>query len=156
MIRGYAPRGDLILPGILPLFVSVDSLRRECRQANGKVLRAARFRRAVTHPFAWFSDNGLPCSDLQDPGFVLDLDHSRQHEGELFKLWTLTRLGPSGRALHVRDADAVAAVVDPADVFQDCFRRVASGFDLSRRGDELRHLLLDQAEQLFNEHCRRI
>jgi len=70
---------------------------------------------------------------------VLDTERAAKDDRDLAKLGALTRLDPTARASHMRDADAVFFRVHATDVLVDDLRLVSGGFDAGRAGDELRH-----------------
>ena len=117
----------------------MDALHRKCRKAHRDVFRATFLRRGIADPLAGVGYDGLSGVDVQHAAFMLDAEHSFQHDGELVELGSLAGLEPSLRAAHVGDAGGGGFRVDAADVFVDEFGFVAGGLDSRGLGDECGH-----------------
>src|SRR5690349_15816247 len=103
--------------------VAVDRVRGEGGQADGDVLGAAWSRAAVAHPFARPGMYCLASPDRHLAALVVHDQSAVKHDGEFIELGPLPRLGPAGRAAHVRDTEPGIAGVGPAHVFLDQLRR---------------------------------
>src|SRR5215467_257792 len=119
--------------------VAVDRVRGEGGQADRDVLGAAGFRAAVAHPFARPGMYCLASPDRHLAALVVHDQGAVKHDCELIELGALPRLGPAGRAAHVRDTEPGIAGVGPAHVFLDQLRRFTRGGYLSRLANQFWH-----------------
>src|SRR5260370_3811290 len=94
--------------------VPMHRLGRKRRQADRDVFGA--FWRAVADPFALPRHHRLPGAHFHDAALVLDMEGAVEDHGVFVEVGTLARLGPSGRAVHVRDAHLRLSGIDVADV----------------------------------------
>jgi len=103
--------------------------RRKCRQTHCYIFRAVGVRRAVLHPLARVRDHSLAGGHIERTVLVADKQRTFQHDSEFIETRCLTRLNPTTRAAHVRDAEPRFSGVHAPDEFINEFRFVP------RRGD---------------------
>src|SRR4051812_17781834 len=103
--------------------------RRKSRQTNRDVFRAIRMWRAVLHPFTAMSNYRLTGRDVQRSPSVSHSQRTFEDQSEFVELRRLSRLNPTARAAHVRDAQSRFGGIYPADKFIDEFWFVAGSGD---------------------------
>lgn len=125
----------------LPLMrlIAVYGVRIERRDANGDVVRAFFIGRTVLYPLALVSDHCLSGMNIERAAARVNPEHTVQDDRVFVELRRLSRLDPSGRALHVGNADAGAAVVHAPDEFLNDLWLIPGSTDLCRGSNERRH-----------------
>src|SRR5690349_17600382 len=104
-------------------------VRRERRQADGKVFRAFWIWRAVLYPLARGCDDGLPGLHIEHSFVGLYAQRSAEDDGVLVELWRLPRFQPAAGTVHAGNADRCWIRVSPANEFFDDLRLVACGWN---------------------------
>ena len=137
--KTYLAISDPEVLGAARLFVPVNGTGGEGGHADRDVLGAVRTGSAVTYPFPGPRVNRLPGPHGHLALFPFHHQGPAQHDRELIELRGLPRLGPAGRAAHVRDAQAVLAGVNPPDELIDQLGRLAGRGYPARFSDQLRH-----------------
>ena len=97
---------ELQCPG---LTVSMHSVWRESGQTHGDVIGTLRIWRAVLHPLARPSVDGLTSSNINDSIVMCHAKQTVKHHGVLVELWRLSRLKPTARTVHVSDTESIVA-----------------------------------------------
>jgi hypothetical protein len=82
----------------------VNAFRGESRDADGDVVGPLASRRAVADPFPPVSDDPLSGPHVENAPLELDAQRAAKDDRVLVELGTLSRLLPSGRGGHLRDA----------------------------------------------------
>ena len=121
--------------------VAIDHSDREGWQADRDVLRPLGPWRAVTNPLPGATVDSLTRLHIEKAVLMLNPNGAAQDDRVLVELGALARLGPTGRAVHLRHADRLLAVAGSTDELGDRLRRVSRRRYLDRSFDQSRHLV---------------
>ena len=120
--------------------ISVDCLNGECGYTNRNILGPVFTRRTVPDPLAGMGDDRLSRLHLKVPTGMLNPQRASEHEGIFLESRGLSRLDPSGRALHMGNTDARCFCVYATDMLKDDLRLIAGSLDFCGGRDEDGHI----------------
>ena len=117
----------------------MNGVRRERRQADRDILRAAGQGRGIANPFSAVRDDGLARLHIEVPMLMVDAEGAVQDQRVLIEVRSLSRFLPPLGTAHVSYTDARRLRVHAPDIFIDEFGSGSSGLDTSGLSNQARH-----------------